>query len=52
MRILIVGTAGRDFHVFNTIYRDDPGQQIVGFTSADLLPGQTGRYPEIGRAHV
>lgn len=45
MRILIVGTAGRDFHVFNTIYRDDPGQQIVGFTSADLLPGQTGRYP-------
>ncbi len=45
MRILIVGTAGRDFHVFNTIYRNDPAQQVVGFTSADLAARGTGHYP-------
>jgi predicted GTPase len=42
---LIVGTAGRDFHVFNTIYRDDPHHEVLGFTAADLAPGSSGRYP-------
>ncbi|MFT4110214.1 hypothetical protein [Propionicimonas sp.] len=45
MRILIVGTAGRDFHVFNTLYRDDPDHTVVAFTSTDLGPGQEGHYP-------
>lgn len=45
MRILIVGTAGRDFHSFHTMYRDDPTDRVVGFTSAELAPGETGRYP-------
>jgi predicted GTPase len=45
MRILIVGTAGRDFHVFNTIYRDDPTRVVVAFTAADLPLGQQGHYP-------
>ena len=45
MKILIVGTAGRDFHVFNTMYRDDPEHQVVAFTSADMAAGQSGRYP-------
>lgn len=43
-RILIVGTAGRDFHVFNTLYRDDPDQVVLGFTAADN-PVAGGRYP-------
>lgn len=45
MRILIVGTAGRDFHVFNTIYRQDPAHRVVAFTSAELSAGERGTYP-------
>ncbi|MGC3995217.1 MAG: hypothetical protein QM779_14070 [Propionicimonas sp.] len=45
MRILIVGTAGRDFHVFNTLYRDNPDHTVVAFTSTDLGPDQQGHYP-------
>lgn len=45
MRILIVGTAGRDFHVFNTHYRSAPDHQVVAFTSAELAPDEVGRYP-------
>lgn len=44
-KTLIVGTAGRDFHVFNTIYRQDSHHQVLGFTAADMCPGDTGRYP-------
>ncbi len=43
--ILIVGTGGRDFHVFNTIYRDDDTSRVLGFTDADLCPGEAERYP-------
>lgn len=45
MRILIVGAAGRDFHVFNTHYRSAPEHQVVGFTSPELAPAEVGRYP-------
>lgn len=45
MNILIVGTAGRDFHVFNTTYRDDPSSRVVAFTSAELDGNQPGHYP-------
>ena len=45
MKILIVGTAGRDFHVFNTIYRGDVMHTVVAFTAGDLAPGAQGRYP-------
>lgn len=44
-RTLIVGTAGRDFHVFNTIYRQDPHHDVLGFTTADPLRGVPARYP-------
>ena len=44
-RVVIVGAAGRDFHVFNTVYRDDPACEVVGFTAAQI-PGIAGRrYP-------
>jgi len=42
MRTLILGAAGRDFHDFLTLYRDDPGVQVVGFTAAQI-PGIDGR---------
>ena len=28
-RILILGAAGRDFHDFNLVYRDDPAVEVV-----------------------
>ena len=45
-RTLIVGTAGRDFHVFNTVYRTDPDHVVLGFTAADT-PVTDGRYPSL-----
>ena len=44
-RVLILGAAGRDFHDFNVVYRDDPDYEVVGFTAAQI-PGIAGRrYP-------
>jgi predicted GTPase len=46
-RVLVVGAAGRDFHNFNVVYRDDPGVEVVGFTAAQI-PGIAGRrYPAL-----
>lgn len=45
-RILIMGAAGRDFHNFNTVYRDNPDYRVVAFTAAQI-PGISGRvYPK------
>jgi predicted GTPase len=45
MRVLILGAAGRDFHNFNVVYRDDAGTEVVAFTAAQI-PGIAGRrYP-------
>lgn len=38
MRVVILGAAGRDFHVFNTVFRDDPTIEVVAFT-ATQIPG-------------
>jgi predicted GTPase len=44
-RIAILGAAGRDFHDFNTVFRDDPEVLVVAFT-ATQIPGIAGRrYP-------
>ncbi len=44
-RLLILGAAGRDFHNFNQVYRDDPVVEVVAFT-ATQIPGIAGRrYP-------
>ena len=43
--MLILGAAGRDFHNFNVVYRDDPATEVVAFTAAQI-PGIVGRrYP-------
>jgi len=41
-RVLILGAAGRDFHDFNVVYRDDPSVEVVAFT-ATQIPGIEGR---------
>jgi predicted GTPase len=44
-RTVILGAAGRDFHNFNVVYRDDPATEVVAFT-ATQIPGIAGRsYP-------
>ncbi|MCX2720016.1 cyclic 2,3-diphosphoglycerate synthase [Lentiprolixibacter aurantiacus] len=44
-RILIMGAAGRDFHNFNTAYRDNRNYEVVAFTAAQI-PNILGRkYP-------
>ena len=44
-RVIILGAAGRDFHNFNVVYRNDPGTEVVAFTAAQI-PGVAGRrYP-------
>lgn len=46
-RIVIAGAAGRDFHDFNVVYRDDPSVEVVAFTAAQI-PGIAGRtYPRL-----
>jgi predicted GTPase len=43
--VVIVGAAGRDFHNFNVVYRDDPSTEVVAFTAAQIA-GIAGRtYP-------
>lgn len=44
-RVLILGAAGRDFHDFNTCFRDDPGARVVGFTAAQIPDIAERRYP-------
>ncbi|MGE0682151.1 MAG: cyclic 2,3-diphosphoglycerate synthase [Candidatus Binatia bacterium] len=44
-RVLILGAAGRDFHCFNTYFRDHPNYEVAAFT-ATQIPGIAGRrYP-------
>ena len=44
-RVLILGAAGRDFHNFNVVYRDNEAFEVVGFT-ATQIPDIAGRkYP-------
>ena len=35
-RVLIMGAAGRDFHNFNTVFRDDPSTEVVAFTATQI----------------
>jgi predicted GTPase len=45
-RVVIMGAAGRDFHDFNVVYRNDPSVEVVAFTAATQIPGIAGRrYP-------
>lgn len=37
-RVIIMGAGGRDFHNFNTVYRDDRSVRVVAFT-ASQIPG-------------
>jgi predicted GTPase len=44
-RVIIMGAAGRDFHNFNTVYRDDPRCEVLAFTAAQIPDIAGRRYP-------
>jgi len=44
-KVLIMGAAGRDFHNFNVVYRDDPEVQVVAFTATQIPGIDDRRYP-------
>ncbi len=44
-KVVIVGAGGRDFHNFNTVFRDDPSHQVVAFTAAQIPGIDRRRYP-------
>lgn len=44
-RILIAGAAGRDFHDFNTVFRDDPTYRVMAFTATQIPNIEDRRYP-------
>jgi len=44
-RIIIMGAAGRDFHNFNTYFRDNPSYDVVGFTATQIPNIEGRRYP-------
>ena len=45
-KVIIMGAAGRDFHNFNTFFRDNRDYEVVAFTAAQI-PGIAGRaYPK------
>ncbi len=44
-RILIAGAAGRDFHDFNTIFRNNDAHEVVAFTATQIPNIESRKYP-------
>jgi len=52
IRVLIMGAAGRDFHNFNVVYREDPSFEVVAFTATQIPNIEGRRYPaELAGSH-
>jgi predicted GTPase len=43
--VIIIGAAGRDFHNFNTSFRDNPEYKVVAFTAAQIPDIADRKYP-------
>lgn len=46
-RVLIMGAAGRDFHNFNTVYRDNAEYEVVCFTATQIPDIDDRSYPAL-----
>ncbi|KYO65365.1 hypothetical protein ATZ99_15990 [Thermovenabulum gondwanense] len=44
-RVLIMGAAGRDFHVFNTYFRNNEQYEVVAFTATQIPNIEGRKYP-------
>jgi len=45
IRTLIMGAAGRDFHNFNTFFRDNKDYEVVAFTATQIPNIEGRKYP-------
>ena len=45
-KIIIMGAAGRDFHNFNTLYRDNEAYEVVAFTATQIPDIEGRKYPK------
>ena len=46
-RIIVLGAAGRDFHNFNVVFRDDPRVDVVAFTAQQIPHISDRAYPDV-----
>jgi len=44
-KVIIIGAAGRDFHNFNVVFRNNPAYAVVAFTAAQIPDIANRRYP-------
>jgi predicted GTPase len=44
-KVIILGAAGRDFHNFNVLFRDDPALRVVAFTATQIPNIENRAYP-------
>ena len=44
-KVLILGAAGRDFHNFNVVFRNNPSYRVVAFTATQIPDIAGRRYP-------
>jgi predicted GTPase len=45
IKVIIMGAAGRDFHNFNTYFRDNDNYEVVGFTATQIPNIEGRKYP-------
>lgn len=45
IKVLIMGAAGRDFHNFNTVFRDNAAYEVIAFTATQIPNIDGRRYP-------
>ena len=51
--VIIIGSAGRDFHNFNVYFRDKEEYDVLGFTGSQQIPGISGKkYPPELAGHL
>ena len=44
-KVIIMGAAGRDFHNFNVLYRDNEDVEVVAFTATQIPDIEGRKYP-------
>ena len=47
IKTLIMGAAGRDFHNFNTVFRDNEAYEVVAFTATQIPNIDDRKYPAV-----
>ncbi|MBV6478811.1 MAG: hypothetical protein HGGPFJEG_01568 [Ignavibacteria bacterium] len=47
IKTIIMGAAGRDFHNFNVVYRNNPAYEVVAFTATQIPYIENRNYPPV-----